>query len=109
MPLCDEVVVAVGNSEDNTRELVASVDTQKIKIIDTVWDESLKEGGKVLASETDKAFYAIGKDTDWCIYIQGDEVLHEQYYDEVSQAMTSGRMIKMWMVFYSTINILWLI
>src|SRR5438874_12459 len=87
LPLCDEVIVAVGNSEDNTRELVASVNAQKIKIIDTVWDESLKEGGRVLASETDKAFHTIGEDTDWCIYIQGDEVLHEQYYDEVLQAM----------------------
>ena len=87
LPLCDEVIVAVGNSEDTTRELVASVDAQKIRIIDTVWDESLKEGGRVLASETDKAFHAIGEDVDWCIYIQGDEVLHEQYYEEVSQAM----------------------
>jgi len=40
LPLCDEVIVAVGNSEDTTRELVASVDAQKIRIIDTVWDES---------------------------------------------------------------------
>jgi hypothetical protein len=91
LPLCDEVIVAVGNSEDNTKELVASVDTQKIRIIDTVWDENLKEGGRVLASETDKAFHAIGKDADWCIYIQGDEVLHEQYYEEVSQTMHRWR------------------
>ena len=87
LPLCDEIVVAVGNSEDNTRELVASVNPQKIRIIDTVWDENLKQGGKVLASETDKAFSAINDEADWCVYIQGDEVLHEKYYEEVIQSM----------------------
>jgi hypothetical protein len=87
LPLCDEVVVAVGDSEDGTRELVASVHPQKIKIIDTVWDDSLREGGRVLAVETDKAFRAISADTDWCIYIQGDEVLHEDGYEEIRKAM----------------------
>lgn len=87
LPLCDEVVVAVGNSEDNTRNLVERIDSQKIKIIDSVWGESLKEGGRVLAVETDKAFQAIGSDTDWCIYIQGDEVLHERYHPEIEAQM----------------------
>jgi hypothetical protein len=87
LPLCDEVVVAVGDSADGTRDLVAAIDPQKIKILDTVWDETLREGGRVLAAETDKAFQAVGNDTDWCVYIQGDEVMHEAYYDEIRQAM----------------------
>ena len=87
LPLCDEVVVAVGNSEDNTRALVASADPHKIRIIDTVWDDSLREGGKVLAVETNKAFQVIGEDADWCVYIQGDEVMHEDGHDEVYKAM----------------------
>ncbi len=87
LPLCDEVVVAVGNSEDNTRNLVERIDPQKIRIIDTVWDESLKLGGKVLAEETNKALRAIDTDSDWCFYIQGDEVLHEQYHQEVYDQM----------------------
>jgi len=87
LPLCDEVVVAVGASEDGTRELVASIDPQKIKIIDSVWDESLREGGRVLAVETDKAFKAVSTDTDWCFYIQGDEVLHEDGYEEIQKAL----------------------
>lgn len=87
LPLCDEVIVAVGDSKDDTRNLVASIHPQKIKIIDTIWDDSLREGGRVLAAETDKAFNAITKETDWCIYIQGDEVLHEDGYDEIKEAM----------------------
>ena len=83
LPLCDEVIVAVGDSDDDTRNLVATIDTKKIKIIDSVWDERLNREGRTLAIETDKAFHAISPDTDWCFYIQADEVLHEQYYDEV--------------------------
>ena len=86
LPLCDEVIVAVGASEDGTRELVASIDN-KVKIIDTIWDFNLKENGKLLASETDKAFAAIPTDADWCIYIQGDEVMHEEGHAEVKAAM----------------------
>jgi hypothetical protein len=86
LPLCDEVIVAVGNSEDNTRDLVASIDP-KIRIIDTVWDDHLREEGRVLAVETDKAFQAIQSDADWCFYIQGDEVVHEDGYEEIQAAM----------------------
>ena len=87
LPLCDEVVVAVGESQDDTLKLVASIDPQKVRIIETVWDESLREGGKVLAEETNKAFDAIDDRADWCFYIQGDEALHEQYIDPVKNAM----------------------
>jgi hypothetical protein len=86
LPLCDQVIVAVGDSSDGTRELVAGIDP-KIRIIDTVWDETIREGGRVLAVETDKAFQAIGDEADWCIYIQGDEVLHEDGYPAVREAM----------------------
>jgi len=80
LPICDNFVVAVGNSDDNTRDLVSSI-SPKIKIIDTIWNDSLREGGKVLADETNKAFQAISADSDWAFYIQGDEVVHEKYLD----------------------------
>jgi glycosyltransferase involved in cell wall biosynthesis len=87
LPLCDEFVVAVGNSDDNTRGLIESIGSPKIRITDTVWDDTLREGGRVLAVETDKAFDALSADSDWAIYIQGDEVLHEQYLDTLREAM----------------------
>jgi len=86
LPLCDEVVVAVGNSEDGTRDLIANIDP-KVKIIETIWDDSLREGGRVLAVETDKAFRQIDPDAEWAFYIQGDEVMHEKYLDEVRKQM----------------------
>jgi hypothetical protein len=89
LPLCDDFVVAVGNSDDNTAELVQSIDRQKIKIINTIWDDSpeMKTGGRVFASETDKAFQAVPEDSDWAFYIQGDEVIHEKYLGAIHSAM----------------------
>jgi len=87
LPLCDEFVVALGQCEDGTLELLQSISSPKLKIIHTVWDDSLREGGRVLAEETNKAFKEIQKDSDWCIYIQGDEVLHEKYHPTVKEAM----------------------
>lgn len=87
LPICDEVVVAVGKSDDATLELIQSINPEKIRIVETEWDESLREGGKVLAVETDKAFAEIRSDTDWAFYIQGDEVVHEKYLPVIKAAM----------------------
>lgn len=87
LPICDEFIVAVGKSEDETLELIRNIDPEKIKIVETEWDESLREGGRVLAVETDKAFKAISPDSDWAFYIQGDEVMHEKYLPVVKKAM----------------------
>jgi len=87
LPLCDTMIVAVGNSEDNTLELVKNIGSPKIKTINTVWDDNLREGGRVLAVETDKAKAALPSDTDWAIYIQGDEVFHEADYPAINKAM----------------------
>lgn len=87
LPICDEMIVAVGNSDDETLALIKSIDSPKIKIIETIWDDALREGGKVLAVETDKALAAVSPDSDWCFYVQGDEVVHEQYLSTIQQAM----------------------
>ncbi|MFZ4521458.1 MAG: hypothetical protein ACOYNC_07120 [Bacteroidales bacterium] len=87
LPLCDEFVVAVGNSEDDTRNLILSIGDPKIRIIDTTWDDTLREGGRVLAEETNKAMDAISPESTWAFYIQADEVIHEKYLPEIRAAM----------------------
>lgn len=87
LPICDEFVVAVGNCEDDTRALIEKIDPTKIRIIDTVWDDNLRVGGHVLAAETNKAFDAIASDADWCFYIQGDEVVHENDLQAIKKTM----------------------
>jgi hypothetical protein len=97
LPICDDFVVAVGNSDDNTLDLIQGIDKQKIRIIETIWDDSkeMKKGGKVFASETDKAFRAITMDSDWAFYIQGDEVIHEKYLEDIYSSMEKWKDDKM--------------
>lgn len=87
LPLCDEVIVAVGNSADDTLGLIKNINSPKIRIIETTWDDSLREGGRVLAVETDKALAAVPADADWAIYLQADEVLHEADYPAIRAGM----------------------
>lgn len=89
LPLCNEVIVAVGKSDDDTLKLIKSINSDKIKIIETEWDLSLRQGGQVLAVETNKALSAVSKDSDWCFYIQGDEVIHEKYHAPIKKAMNN--------------------
>ena len=87
LPLVEELIVNLGNSDDTTEALIRSINDPKIKIIHSVWDDSLREGGRVLAVETDKAMDAVSEKADWAIYIQADEVLHEKDYPAIREAM----------------------
>ncbi len=87
LPLCDEVIVLIGNSEDETEQLIQSINSPKIKIHHSVWDDSLRAGGRVLAAETDKAKQLVSAHADWCIYLQADEVIPETSYDTLLSAM----------------------
>jgi len=87
LDLCDEFVIAVGNSDDGTLDFVKSFNHPKIKIIETVWDDSLRTGGRVLAVETDKAKAAVNPKADWLFYIQADECVHENDLPNIREAM----------------------
>jgi len=103
LPLVDEIVVAVGDSEDKTFELVKKIDPKKIRILSTVWNDANRTGGHVLAEQTQIAYNGIdpiyedeqtppgmpafdGERSDWAFYLQGDEVLHEHDYDAILTA-----------------------
>lgn len=87
LPLCDYFVVAVGRSDDDTLDLIRNIGDPKIHILETVWDDALREGGRVLAVETNKAFEAIPADYDWAFYIQGDECVHEADWPAIRAGM----------------------
>lgn len=74
LEVCDEVVVNVGESEDDTRDVVASVKDPRVRILDTKWDFTKKN--IMLSIETQRAMDACRG--SWGTYIQADEVLHEQ-------------------------------
>jgi len=74
LPICDEVVVNVGRSDDDTLALVHAIGDPKIRILETEWDFSRKS--QMLADETQRAMRACRH--PWGVYIQADEVLHER-------------------------------
>ncbi|HOW30535.1 MAG TPA: hypothetical protein PLP88_03145 [Bacteroidales bacterium] len=87
LPVCDEFLVLVGKSDDATLELIRNIDSPKVRIEESIWDDSLKEGGKVLAVETNKAFDLISNEFNWAFYLQADEVIHEKYHPEIRRSM----------------------
>ena len=86
LPVVDLMIVAVGESEDDTLQLIEGIPSDKIRIVKTTWDPKAKKGGEVLAIETDKAFQHVPEEYDWAFYIQGDEVVHEQYHTTIRMA-----------------------
>ncbi|CAM4157853.1 glycosyltransferase family 2 protein [Zobellia roscoffensis] len=91
LPLCDEFIIAIGKCDDGTLELIQNINDEKIKIVETEWDDSLREGGKVLAAETNKALKHISTDSDWAFYIQADEVIHENCLTPIKRAMLESK------------------
>ncbi len=109
LPVCDEMVIAVGNSDDGTRKAIAGLHHTKIRIIDTVWDDSLRAGGQILAQQTNIALDHITG--DWGFYIQGDEVVHEndlqRIIDEANKHVTNQHidgLLFSWLHFFGNYN-----
>lgn len=86
LPVVEEMIVLVGESDDSTEGLIRSIPSDKIRIHHSVWDSSVRKGGEVLALETNKAFDLVPADSDWAFYIQGDEVVHEKYHAAIREA-----------------------
>lgn len=83
LPIVDEFVIAVGagDEDDNTRKVIESIDSDKVKIIDTEWDLEKYPNGTENAHQTDIAKEACSG--DWLFYLQADEVVHEQFLPEI--------------------------
>jgi hypothetical protein len=83
LPICDEFIVAVGKSEDGTLELIKSIKSDKIRIVETEWDLSM--GQTVLSYQTNLALsHCKG---DWAFYVQTDEVIHEIDLAKIKRCM----------------------
>ncbi|GKS59013.1 hypothetical protein YTPLAS18_25400 [Nitrospira sp.] len=87
LPIVDEFVVNVGRCEDGTMELIRSIGDSKIKIIESVWDDGLREGGLIYSQQTNIALaHCTG---DWAFYLQADEVVHEDDLPAIVETMTA--------------------
>lgn len=88
LPIVDELVIGVGQSDDQTKELIQSIGDPKLKVFDAHWDTKKMTGGLVLSEKTNEALARCAN--DWCIYLQGDEVLHEQDYDKIRKSLVEN-------------------
>ena len=75
LPIVDELIVVVGDSTDGTRESIVKIGDSRIKIVDSIWDENLRNNGKVFAQQSNIGINHI--QCDWGLHIQADEVIHE--------------------------------
>jgi hypothetical protein len=75
LPLCDEFIMVVGDSQDGTREAIEAIGDPRIRIVDTVWDEKLRTAGRIFALQANTGLDHVTG--DWAFHIQADEVLHE--------------------------------
>jgi hypothetical protein len=86
LPLVDELIVVVGDCSDGTMELIESVQSSKLRIVRSKWDPASRRGGRVLAVQTDLALSHCSG--DWAIYLQADEVLHEDDYPKIRATLS---------------------
>jgi glycosyltransferase involved in cell wall biosynthesis len=83
LPICDEFIVNVGDSDDGTLELVRSIGSPKVRVIQSTWN--MGRGPLVLSEQTNIALsHCTG---DWAFYLQSDEVIHEQDLPKVRASM----------------------
>jgi hypothetical protein len=81
LPLVDELVVGVGDCEDSTWDVVTGLGDPKLKPFKSVWDMTKREGGMLLAEQTNIALARCSG--DWAVYLQSDELLHESEIDTI--------------------------
>ncbi len=82
LPIVDEFIVVVCQSEDNTLDLVKSINSKKLKIIEAPFVSS---EDWVYARYTNLAYFLCSG--DWCFYIQADEVVPEWELDKIYNCM----------------------
>lgn len=90
LPAVDELIVNVGVGEDSTLTAIQELASEysKIKVLENKWDDSKTSGGQVLAEQTNIALAACRG--SWAIYLQADEVLHEDDYVWTLQALRTA-------------------
>jgi glycosyltransferase involved in cell wall biosynthesis len=85
LPIVDEFIINVGESEDDTLEMINSLKDEKIRIIKSKWNEKMINRGYVYGQQKMIAQYnCIG---DWAFYIEGDEVYHEEDLKQIKKSM----------------------
>ena len=84
LPIVDEFVVNVGDSDDDTLEKIREIDDPKIRIIQSKWNDRMKVGGYVYGQQ--KMIAQFNCTGDWAFYLEGDEIVHEDDLEKIVDA-----------------------
>ena len=85
LPIVDEFIVCIGAGDDETRERVLAIGNPRIRVVDSVWNEGMRDRGFVYAQQKMIAhFQCTG---DWAFYLEADEVVHEEDLPAVVKGM----------------------
>ncbi len=89
LPLVDEFVVALGPSDDGTEEALRAIGDPKIRILPTTWNENLAKNVRVkgFVYGQQKSIALFNCTGDWALYLEGDELLHEDDLPRLRAAM----------------------
>ena len=85
LPIVDEFVINVGESEDETLKLIHSIKDKKIRVIESTWNDSMMDRGYVYGQQ--KMIAQFNCTGDWVFYIEGDEVYHEKDLEQIKKSM----------------------
>jgi hypothetical protein len=85
LPLVDELIVNVPESEDDTLSAVRSIKDARLTVFESDWDDKLREGGRILSLQTNRALERCSG--RWAFYLQADEIVHEDDYPLIRKAL----------------------
>src|SRR5690606_38027268 len=91
-PIVDKIYVNVGISDDGTLEAVKKI--PKVEIIEVDWDDRRSDSGHILSDMTNIAINKLREEVQdedaWAIYLQSDEVIHEDDFDRIKADLQSA-------------------
>jgi hypothetical protein len=85
LPIVDEFIINVGLGEDSTLDEIKKIHDPKIRIIQSHWNDNMKDRGFVYGQQKMIAQYNCTG--DWAFYIEGDEIYHENDLDKIYMSM----------------------
>jgi hypothetical protein len=85
LPIVDEFIINVGQSEDKTLDMIRSIKDKKVRIIESKWNDGMQDRGYVYGQQ--KMIAQFNCTGDWAFYIEGDEVYHEKDLDQIKKSM----------------------
>ena len=83
LPLCDEVIICVGDSQDQTLALCQDLTAKypQVRLIETHWNTQNQKNGFQLSAQTNLCLSQCRG--PWAFYIQADEVIHEEDFQAI--------------------------